>query len=123
MKVSELKGTKGLYAVQAFHHLMLGLKMLPAYMHESYEDFFERISKLSDEDKLKVLREAIMFVKLEPDELKPLVALCCDSNGVPFGPSNIDSLSPEEFIDVILSVCIEVSKFKIGILSETEKKN
>ena len=123
MKVLELKGFKSLRAFNAFHSLMLGMKMLPAYMNESYEAFYSRFAELPETEQEKMIKEASLFVNLEKEEVEALISFCEDKNGVPYEASNIKNLGPSEMIDIIVSVCMEIGKIKIDLLSEAEKKN
>jgi hypothetical protein len=123
LPVSELKGYKSYTAMIAFQHLMIGLKMLPAYLGESYEDFFERIQAMPSEDQIKILYQAAAFVKLDEEDLACIICFCKDKNGVPFSAQNLKSLGPDELMNVIVSVCAEIVKINIGFLSEKEKKN
>lgn len=123
MKVLELKGYKSLRAFNAFHALVLGLKMLPAYMSETYEDFFNRLQIMPPCDQEKFIREAALFVKLEEEEVQALISFCADPNGVPFGPENLKSLKPETLVDIIVAVSMEICKIKIDFVSDSEKKN
>lgn len=123
MKVLELKGYKSYRAMSAFSTLMLGLKMLPAYMGEAYEDFFQRIQAMPEIDQRKMITEAAAFVVLDKEEIDSLVCFCADKNGVPYGPENVKSLGPDEIIHIIVAVGCEIVKIKIDFLSEAEKKN
>jgi len=123
MKVLPLRGFRSLRALNAFHTLMLGLKMLPAYAGESYEDFFARIDSMPEIDQKKMIKEAALFVERQPQEVEALVCFCADANGVPYGPENLRNLDPSQLVEIIVSVCFEVCKIKIDFLSEDEKKN
>lgn len=123
MKVLELTGYKSLRAFNAFHALMLGLKMLPSYMMETYEDFFARIQAMSPEEQKKLIREAALFVKLEKEEVEALICFSTDKNGVPHSSENLKNLGPGDLVEVIVAVCFEISKIKIDFVSEQEKKN
>ena len=123
MKVLELKGYKSLRALNAFHTLLLGLKMLPLYILDSYEEFFKKFEALSEKEKQTKVREAALFVELTQDEIEALACFCCDKNGIPFNKNSIPSLKPDEIIDIIVSVCMEISKIKIDLVTEDEKKN
>jgi hypothetical protein len=123
MAVRELKGHKSLRALNAFHALMLGLKMLPAYMGESYEDFFSRIEDMPPSDQEKMIREAALFVELQKEEVDALLSFCEDKNGVPYSEANVKNLGPKELVDSIVAVCMEMAKIKIDFVSEAEKKN
>lgn len=123
MKVLELKGYKSLKALNAFHTLMLGLKMLPAYCSEQYEEFFSRIEQMDSASQEKMIREAALFVELQKDEVESLICFCADPNGVPYTAENLKSLGPDQIYEIIVSVCTEISKIKINFLTEAEKKN
>lgn len=123
MKVLELKGFKSLKALNVFHSLMLGLKMLPAYQSESYEDFFARIELMSSDDQEKMIREAALFVKLDKDEVESLICFVTDANGVPYQESNLGNLGPDEIYECIVAVCKKISQIKINLVSGDEKKN
>lgn len=123
IKVKPIKGFKSLRALNAFNILVLGLKMLPAYMKESYEDFLARLHEMPEADQRKMLKEAAMFVELQPDELEALVYYATDKNGVPYSAENQKNLGPDEIVEIIVAVCLEISKIRIDIVSEKEKKN
>jgi hypothetical protein len=124
MKVLELKGMPAFYATQAYHKLMLGLKMLPAYYAETYEHFFTRMDALPEKDQEVYVREAALLVKLDREEVLDLVQFVADSNGVPYGPENIKSLAPEQLHEIIVAVSMEIARsHRVRLLSEDEKKN
>lgn len=122
IRVLELKGYKSLRALNAFNTLMLGLKMLPAYMKETYEDFLNRIQAMPEEDQKKMIREAALFVELQKEEVEALVGFCCDKNNIPYEASNLKNIGPDELVDIIVAVCWEVAKLKINFVTEAEKK-
>lgn len=123
MKVLELKGYKSLRALNAFNALMLGLKMLPAYHHFTYEDFFATIQAMNEVDQANMIREAANFVELQKEEVEALISFCADANGVPYGPENLANLNPKEILEIIVSVCVKISQIKIDLVTKDEKKN
>jgi hypothetical protein len=123
MKVRELKGYKSLKALNVFHALMLGLKMLPAHLGESYEDFFARVQALPAADQEHLIREAVMFVKIDLDDINDLIGFVEDPNGVPYGPENVNNLGPDQLVEIIVAVCVAISKIRINFVTESEKKN
>lgn len=122
MKILELKGYKSLKALNGFHALLLGLKMLPAYINIPYEAFYESFNEKTDEEKEKFLREALAFVQLEPDEVESIVCFACDPNGVPYSSINVKNLTVDQLYEIIVAVCMEIGKIKISLVSEAEKK-
>ena len=123
MKVQPLVGIKSLWALNSFHKLMLGVKMLPAYMGLAYEEFYERVEAMPPGDQEKVIREAVLFVDLNKDEVEALACFACDPNGIPYGPENLKSLGPDKLVEIMVAVCVEIAKIKINFVTEAEKKN
>lgn len=122
-KVLELKGYRSLRAMNGFHALMLGLKMLPAYQGESYEDFFGRVQKMTPAEQAKLIREAALFVELGKEEVEALVSFSTDPNGVPYSAENIKNLGPGDMVEIFVAVGLEIAKIKIDFVTDTEKKN
>ena len=122
MRPLPLKGVKSLRALNAFHALLLGLKMLPAYIGESYESFSGTFRTRPDEEKERFLREAASFVQLEPDEVEALLTFVADDNGVPFSSVNLKNLGPGEILDAVVLVCCEIGKIRIDFVNDAEKK-
>lgn len=122
MKVLQLKGTKSLRAFNGFQALLLGLKMLPSYQAETYEDFYARVSELDLEKQEVLIREAACLVELQKDEVEAMLAFCTDANGVPYDAANIENLSPAQLIDCIVAVCMEFAKMKVSLVSDARKK-
>ena len=120
--VTEIKGYQGLRAFNAFHTLMLGLKMLPAYLDQTYDDFFASFQDKTDEQKEKRIREAILFVRLEEDEIEALVSFAKDANGVTYSKANMKNLNPGQLHEIIAAVCMEMSRIRIDLLTDSEKK-
>ena len=123
MKILPLTGPKALKAFYSFHKLLLGLKMLPAYMGEAYSEFYEAFNEKTEAEKEKLVREAAVFVPLEQDELMALVSFASDKNGVPYCPENIKNLEVNQLFEIIVAVSMEIGKIKVDLISEDEKKN
>lgn len=123
LDVLPLVGYKSLRAFNAFHALMLGLKMLPQYIGEDYEKFYSRLDKMEPEDQKKMIKEAALFVELDKTEVEAIICFCCDPNGVPYTKENLKSLAPNQIIDIIVAVCMEIVSIKVDFVTEDEKKN
>lgn len=122
MQLLPLKGFKSLKALNAFHALLLGLKMLPMYFSEPYETFYANFGNKTDAEKETFLREAAVFVELNEEEVAALVSFACDKNGVPYTKVNIKNLSVDELHSIIVAVCMEIGRIKIDLVTEGEKK-
>lgn len=121
-KILPLKGYKSLRALNAFHSLLLGLKMLPAYMLTDYQSFYAAFGTKTDGEKETALREAAAFVQLTAEEVDALVSFATDGNGVPYGDTNKGNLTPDQLFEIIIAVCMEIGRIKIDLVSEDEKK-
>lgn len=96
--------------------------MLPAYIAEDYQTFFESFKDKTDGEKETFLREAVAFVELNEDEVGAILTFCTDKNGVPYTAVNAGNLSIDEMHEIIVSVCMEIGKIKVDLVSEDEKK-
>lgn len=122
MKVRELRGIRAFFALQSYGKLMLGLKMLPMHLAEDYAQFYKRVEALPPEDQEKLVREAVFLVDLSHDEVLSIVRFVEDKNGVAFTEENLKKLPPDEIFEILVAVCLEISKIKPRLTTETEKK-
>lgn len=123
LKVLPLEGWPSLRAFNVYNTLLLGYKMLPAKIKMTYEAFLEEFDASSDEEKAKILREAASFVELEQDELEALTSFCHDANDIPFTKVNTAKMTPQQLIEIVVAVCLEISKIKLYSIGEDVKKN
>jgi hypothetical protein len=122
MQVLELKGIKSLRALNVFHTLMLGLKMLPMHASVPYDVFYDEFHEKPDDEKLKLIRQAAMFVELTREDVEALVFFVADANGKRYQTANINNLSALELLEIVIAVAFEVGNLKIDSLSEEQKK-
>lgn len=122
IKVLELKGLKSLRALNVFSSLAIGLKMTPDYAEETFVGFFQRLQDMPEADQRAKFTEAAMLVNLDFDEVISVAAFCTDKNGVPYSAENIKSLGPNQLVQIIVAVCMEIVKIKIDSVTEDEKK-
>lgn len=123
IKVLPLKGVNSYFALQAYAKMLLGLFMLPTYAEKhDYHEFYEAIEKMPFPEQEKVIREGIFLGALERDEIMDLAQFASDVNGVPFSEENMKKLNPEEIFEILIVVCLECSKIKPRLITDTEKK-
>lgn len=121
-KVLELSGMDSYFALQAYGKMLLGLKMLPAYMHLGYSEFYHDIEKMEPKDQEKMIREGVFMVNLDAEEIMAFIQFCVDKNGVPYKRENVKKLPPEQIFEMAVAVCIELAKIKVKLTTEDEKK-
>lgn len=122
MKLLELKGLKSLRALNTFHRLMLGIKMLPSYMLEDYDAFYARVEKMPTVDQRRVLTEAARMVDLSPEEFEALACFATDDNGVPFDSNSLKNLKPDKLVEIIVEVGMLFMKINLDFTTPDEKK-
>jgi hypothetical protein len=122
MKVLPIRGLDSYWALQSYIKLLIGLKMLPMYMGKSLEEFLSMIEEMPVHDRKKIVREAVLVVTLERDEINSLMKFAADANGVPFTQENTAKLSPKEFIEILDAVVQEIAAMEINFLTSSEKK-
>lgn len=115
MNKYELRGIKSVYAFQVLHTLLLGYWTIPNFENkkESFEAFLKRFETGTEEEKRAILTRAIYLVKLDKDEI---LSVCCfgkDKNGITYSAENIENLSYMEICNLIIDVCLEISKIKV----------
>lgn len=122
MKILPLVGYKSFRALNAFHVLLLGLKMIPLYAELSYERFFEDFKDRPEEEKEKLIRQAAVLVELKQDEVEALLSFSTDKNGVPISAENVKNLDPGQIHEAIVAVCMQIGRIKVDLVTEDEKK-
>jgi len=123
IKLLPLKGPDTYWALQSYIKLLFGLKMLPMYMGLTIEEFFVYIEQMPADDRKKIIREAVLMVTLDRDEVNSLIKFAADKNGVPFGRENTSSLDPNEYMEIIHRVTQAIASLEPNFLTATEKKN
>lgn len=123
IKVLPLKGPDTYWALQSYIKLLYGLKMLPTYARLSLEEFFASIEKMPVEDRRKIVREAVLMVTLDRDEVSSLMMFAADKNGVKYSRENTGGLSPSEVMDILHAVTQAIAELEPNFLSVSEKKN
>lgn len=91
-------------------------------MATDYQTFYASFEKMDDAQKEKMLREAVAFVQLSPEEVDAVLCFATDKNGIAYTDVNKGNLTPDELFEIIVAVGMEISKIKIELVSSDEKK-
>jgi hypothetical protein len=121
--VIDLVGYESVKALNVYGALLIGGKNIPPYVDMPFPDYFEAIRTLPPADQENFFRVCVAVVPLEREEVEAITCFCLDANGVPYTRMQLKSMPLKDVFDIIISVCLEVAKFKIDFVSETEKKN
>ncbi len=124
MNVLPLVGIESWHATQAVYKLLYGVKMLPEYQHISFENFFPAIDAMNPQDQETLMRQSIVIVKLEREEILDICKWCTDLNGVHYGTAQLKSAKPELIFEIIFAVSMAIVKsHNIRLVTDDEKKN
>lgn len=123
IKLLPLKGPDTYWALQSYIKLLFGLKMLPMYMGDTLEEFFAKIEAMPVDDRKKIVRQAVLMVTLERDEVNALLKFAADKHGVRFSHENTAALDPNEFMEIVHAVTQAIAALEPNFLSASEKKN
>ncbi|MGB2579415.1 hypothetical protein AAIR98_001334 [Elusimicrobium simillimum] len=122
VRVLPLKGLKSIWALNAYNTLLFGLATEQALTGQPFEETYKNFEALPLEAKELQLRRAISIVNLPEDDMRSLICFAQDANGVPFTDANTARMSPEDIVEVLTAVCLEISKIKIRSISDDVKK-
>jgi len=123
IQVLPIKGIDSYWALQTYIKLLFGLKMTPMHMGKNFSEFLEELEQLPPPDMKKILKEAILLVTLDRDEVMSLVKFTSDPNGVPYSQENSLKLPPQKIMELIEAVIFEIADMKINFVTPSEKKN
>lgn len=123
IKVLPFKGPDSYWALQTYIKLLFGLKMLPMYMGETLDEFFGKIEQMNQDDRKKIVRQSVIMVTLDRDELNSLVRFAADPNGVPYSQENLAKMDPNQIMEILHAVTQELAALEPHFLSASEKKN
>ena len=121
--VIDLVGYESIRALNVYGALLIGGKNLPGYSDMPFEEYFETIRTMPAAQQENFFRICVAVVPLEREEVEAITCFCLDANGVPYQRMQLKSMPLKDVYDIIISVCLEIAKFKIDFVSDTEKKN
>lgn len=125
MMVQPLKGLASLDAMKGLSALLLGYFMLALPEKKdcnSFEEFFESFRDKTESEKEKIIRTALLFVKIERLEVEAMAGFVKDRNGAAYSAPSLKNMPLNEIIEIVVAVCMEMGKIKITLISEDEKK-
>lgn len=123
IKVLELKNSGSMAALNVYITLLIGLKHLPEYYLEDWDEFFQRIEQMDDISKENFIRRGAMITPLEAKDIEGALRFVADPNGVPYTSANIKNLGLKEIFESVVAVSVAVSRLQINFVTAAEKKN
>lgn len=80
---------------------------------EKYDAFLRRFENSSEEERRNIIKLGADTFNLSLEEVCFLVGLVEDANGVPYSKATINNLKPQEITEIIIEVCLEISKVTV----------
>ena len=121
--VLSLTGISGVRAFNVFHHVVLGMKMLPVNLEKGYDGFLAELSGKSDDERKKFFISGLNFVTLDEEDIEAVLRFCTDTNGVPLCRANTKTMAAQDIISNMSDVFVEISKINVNLVTGDEKKN
>lgn len=123
MKVNPIKGYNCYRAYQVYRDILLASYIFwnanKVYLSEkpeekeTYKDFLKRFENSSEEEKREIIKLGADTFNLSFEEVSFLIGQVEDANGVPYSKANMNNLKPQEIIEIIIEVCLEISKVTV----------
>jgi len=123
IKILPLVNLKSVQAFCAYNNVLFGLHCSPSNMGKTDEQFFDWFDGLTEEEKEKQLRFGLSLAKISTEEMLDLCYFASDENGIQYTEINLKKLNPKEIIEIMLAVCIAMTKIKVNSVSDEQKKN
>ena len=120
VEVVELKGIKSVKALNIYSQLLLGYKMLPIHIDKTYDEFLEYFSKLDENDKRIIIKQALSAVNMEDTDITTLTSFAKDENGVLYTKSVIDHLPANKIVEVAAEVCMALDRLEVFFYKKTK---
>lgn len=80
---------------------------------ETYKEFLVRFENSNEEERREIIKIGADTFNLSLEEVCFLAGQVEDANGVPYSKANLANLTPKEIIDIIVEVCLEISKVTV----------
>lgn len=123
IKTKELRGLESVWALNAYHTLVRGLAIEQACMGQEMDATFAKFEALDAAGKERELRRAFTLVNLSEEDMQNLLRFALDANGIPYSDRPLKKTGPEELIEAMVAVCLEISKITPRVCPEDVKKN
>ena len=110
----DLRGLKSPAGFQVMYNLLIGYYMIPAFDAESnFEEFVKSFEKMPREERRKILAKSACITPLKEDEYLNVLSFCKDENGIPYTRENVNNLSYDKIIELVVDVCLAYSDCKV----------
>lgn len=110
----DLKGLKSPAGFQVLYTLLIGFYSVPAFsVSNSFDEFVKEFEQMAREDRKNILAKAVCVTPLNESEYMNVLCFAKDKNGVPYSNENVENLTYEEIMEIVVDVCLAYSDCRV----------
>lgn len=110
----DLKGLKSPAGFQVLFTLLIGFYSVPAFgASTSFDDFVKDFEKMPREDRRRILAKSVCITQLTKSEYMNVLCFAKDENGIPYSKENVENLTYDEIMEIVVDVCLAYSDCKV----------
>lgn len=114
VKKEDLKGLKSPAGFQVLYTLLIGFYSVPTFEAKTdFNEFIKDFEQAPRERREEILRKSVCITPLKEDEYMAVLCFAKDANGVPYTKENVENLSYDEIMEIVVAVCLAYSDCKV----------
>ena len=104
----------GLKAPRVFKFLLIGCYTVPTFEAQAdFEEFVKSFEQMPREEREKILKKSVCVTPLKEEEYMNVLCFCKDKNGIPYSKENVENLTYDEIMELVVKVCLAYSDCKV----------
>lgn len=110
----DLKGLKSPAGFQVLYTLLIGFYSVPAFgASTSFDEFVKDFEKMPREERKNILAKSVCITQLTENEYMNVLCFAKDANGIPYTKENVENLTYDEIMEIVVDVCLAYSDCKV----------
>lgn len=110
----DLRGLKSPAGFQVLYTLLIGYYSVPTFEAQAdFEDFIKSFEKMPREERESILKKSVCITPLKEEEYMNVLCFCKDPNGIPYSRENVENLTYDEIMELVVEVCLAYSDCKV----------
>lgn len=110
----DLRGLKSPAGFQVLYTLLIGAYSVPVFDYKkSFDEYIKDFEKMPREGRRNLLAKAVCITPLQEDEYLNVLCFAKDENGVPYSKENVDNLSYDKIMELVVEVCLAYSDCRV----------
>lgn len=110
----DLKGLKSPAGFQVLFTLLIGFYSVPVFNAlNTFDDFIKDFEKMPREERRRILAKSVCITQLTESEYMNVLCFAKDANGIPYTKENVENLTYDEIMEIVVDVCLAYSDCKV----------